>query len=251
MKTTGNTVLITGGSAGIGFETAKIFSALGNKVIITGRNQEQLDVALSQLTNAAAIVGDISNDTDVENLVVTVKNHFPQLNILVNNAGKAVSHSLMDGMDGYKFAEEIMRTNYLSVIRLNQLLLPILAEKEEAAIVNVTSVVAIVPRSLSTYSASKAAVHSYTLSLRKELIHANKNVKVFELMPPLVNTKFSAEIGGEKGIPPSEVALALLKGLKEDHFEIHVGKTQYIYDLYLKSPEEAFNAMNGMSQKKD
>lgn len=87
-------------------------------------------------------------------------------------------------------------------------------------------------------------MHSYTLSLRTVLEQTNSKVKVFELMPPLVNTRFSSEIGGENGIPPLEVAQALLDGFKNDNFEIHVGQTQYIYDLYLKSPKEALNVMN-------
>ncbi len=250
MKTTGNTVLITGGSAGIGFETAKLLSSIGNKVIITGRNPDQLNSALTQLTNASGIVGDISNKTDVENLVAIIRKDYSRLNIVINNAGNAVLHDLLDNNDDFGIAEQEMLTNYLSVIRLNQKLLPILMEEEEAAIINVSSILAIVPRYIatSTYSASKAALHSYTLSLRTALTQTNSNVKVFELMPPLVNTQFSAEIGGQNGIPALDVAQALLNGLKNDNYEIHVGQTQYIYDLYLKSPEEALKAMN---QKRD
>ena len=246
MKTTKNTVLITGGSAGIGFEIAKLFSTQGNKVIITGRNQDQLDLALSQLSNASAIVGDISNKTDVENLVSTIRKEYPQVNVVINNAGNAILHDLLDDRDSFGIAEAEMLTNYLSVVRLNQQLLPLLMKREEAAIINVSSVLAIVPRSIatSTYSASKAALHSYTLSLRTALAQTDSTVKVFELMPPLVNTRFSTEIGGENGIPPLEVAQALLDGLKNDIFEIRVGQTQYIHDLYLKSPEEALTVMN-------
>jgi uncharacterized oxidoreductase len=114
----------------------------------------------------------------------------------------------------------------------------------EAAIVNVSSIVAIVPGSLSTYSASKAALHSYTQSLRIALAKANSNVQVYELMPPLVDTEFSAPIGGKNGISAARVAAELLDGLKNDTYEIRVGNTQVIYDLYLKSPEDALMAMN-------
>jgi len=246
MKTTENTVLITGGSAGIGLEIARLFSAQGNKVIITGRNQNLLDEALSQLPNATAIVGDISKSEDVENLVTIIKKDYPQLNVVVNNAGYAALHNLLDDSDSFGIAQQEMLTNYLSTIRLNQAFLPLLSEKEDAAIINVSSVAAIVPGATGTptYSASKAALHSYTLSLRTRLSQTKSKVKVFELMPPLVNTRFSAEIGGENGMPPLEVAQALIDGLKNDNFEIHVGQTQYVYDLYLKSPEEALNVMN-------
>ena len=107
-----------------------------------------------------------------------------------------------------------MLTNYLSVIRLNEQLLPLLKQQPEAAIVNVSSIVAFVPGArLATYAASKAALHSYTLSLRHKLAQST-GVKVFELMPPLVNTEFSAEIGGQNGIAPSVVAEALVEALR-------------------------------------
>lgn len=244
MKTTGNTILITGGSAGIGLEIAKLLSANGNQVIITGRNQDRLDKALLQLPSAVGILSDVSDAADVESLVATLKSEFPTLNMVINNAGRALLHNLLTDRNGFDVAEDEMRTNYLSIIRLNQLLLPQLMAQAEAAIVNVSSVVAIVPGSLSTYSASKAALHSYTQSLRIALTKASSNVKVYELMPPLVDTEFSAPIGGKNGISAASVAAELLDGLKNDTFEIRVGNTQIIYDLYLKSPEDALMAMN-------
>ncbi|GAB3978031.1 SDR family oxidoreductase [Spirosoma terrae] len=244
MKTTGNTVLITGGSAGIGLEIAKLLSTNGNQVIITGRNQSRLDTALSQVPNAVGFVSDVSDAADVESLVATLKSEFPTLNMVINNAGRALLHNLLADRNGFDVAEDEMRTNYLSIIRLNQLLLPQLMAQAEAAIVNVSSIVAIVPGSLSTYSASKAALHSYTHSLRIALTKASSNVKVYELMPPLVDTEFSAPIGGKNGISAAKVAADLLDGLKNDTFEIRVGNTQFIYDLYRKSPEEALMAMN-------
>lgn len=245
MKTTENTILITGGTSGIGFEIAKLFSASGNKVIIVGRNKKNLNSAISKLTNVSGILGDINNQVDVENMVEIVRKEHPQLNILVNNAGMAILNKLDESFDGGHIAEEEMRTNFFSVIRLNQFFLPLLSQKKEAAIINVSSVVAIVPGlRLATYSASKSALHSYTLSLRSILSHSHDNVKVFEIMPPLVNTKLSSQIGGENGISPTEVAQALLEGMISNNYEIHVGLTQYIYDLYLKSPEMALQAMN-------
>jgi uncharacterized oxidoreductase len=244
MRTTGNTILITGGSAGIGLEIAKLLSATGNQVIITGRNQDRLDTALSQLPNAVGILSDVSDAADVESLVARLKSEFPALNMVINNAGRALVHNLLTDCNGFDVAEDEMRTNYLSVIRLNQLLLPQLTMQAEAAIVNVSSIVAIVPGSLSTYSASKAALHSYTQSLRIALAKANSNVQVYELMPPLVDTEFSAPIGGKNGISAARVAAELLDGLKNDTYEIRVGNTQVIYDLYLKSPEDALMAMN-------
>lgn len=243
MKITGNTVLITGGSAGIGLEIAKLFSQAGNHVIITGRNNERLQKALEYLDNATAIRSDVSDEKEIEVLTERLNNDFPKLNIVVNNAGRAILHNIAEAEDGFSKAQEEMLTNYLSIIRLNEKLLPILKAQTQSAIVNVSSIVAFAPnRVLSTYGASKAALHSYTQSLRLSL--KNTPVKVFELMPPLVNTGFSQEIGGSKGMPPSEVAEQLLHALEKDNYEIHVGRTAELYKLFLSSPQEALLAMN-------
>lgn len=249
MNITNQTVLITGGSAGIGFEIAKLFSAKGNKVIITGRNRERLDRALQFLPGAVAIQGDVSDAADVEAWVEKINREHPDLGILINNAGAAFLYNLATAeVNAYEKAAEEMLTNYLSVIRLNEELLPLLRQQKEAAIVNVSSIVAIVPGSLATYSASKAALHSYTQSLRIAL-ESISAVKVFELMPPLVNTEFSAPIGGSAGIEPSIVADELIKGLENDEYEIRVGQTELIYRLFLSSPSEALKAMNAQRQQ--
>lgn len=244
MKTTGNTVLISGGTAGIGLEIAKLLIAKGNHVIITGRNKERLDKAVAQLGNATGIVNDFSTKEGAEALAKQIATEFPNLNVLINNGANAVLHDYVNGKNGYEAAEAEIVTNYLSVIRLSELLLPQLQKQADAAIVNVTSVVAYVPGSLVGYSASKAALHSYTQSFRHALAQSGSSIKVFELMPPLVDTEFSAPIGGSNGIPPAQVALEFVAGFENDDYEIRVGNTQYIYDLYRKSPDEAFAALN-------
>lgn len=247
MKTTGNTILITGGSAGIGFEIAKAFSEKGNNVIITGRNEARLTSAAAKLKNTTGIVSDVADKQDVEKLVATLKSDFPAINIVINNAG-AASYYLLDNVDNaYERAEGEIITNYLSIIGLNQKLFSLLGAQPEAAIVNVSSIAAFVPNHvIPTYAASKAALHSYTQSLRLTL-QKQTAIKVFELMPPLVNTEFSTEIGGENGIPASEVADALIKAFENDTYEIHVGRTADLFGLFLQSPEQALLAMNPVS----
>jgi uncharacterized oxidoreductase len=244
MKTSNNSILITGGSAGIGFEFAMALSA-GNKVIITGRNEARLAEAAARIPNSTAILGDVSDANDVERLVAAIYKDHPDLNIVINNAGKSAPVYRLDtaGAGAFTKAGEEMLVNYLSVVRLNEMLLPLLKRQASAAIVNVSSIVAIAPGGrLPSYSASKAALHSYTITLRQHL--AKTNVRVFEIYPPLVNTGFSAEIGGAtQGIPPSVVAGDLLKGLEEDRFDIRVGKTAELYQFYLASPEGAIDAM--------
>jgi uncharacterized oxidoreductase len=242
MKTAQNTILITGGSAGIGLEMARLFLSEGHRVLITGRNEQRLQEAATHLPGVETFRGDVSDEGDVSRLVSVIKKDFPQLNIVINNAAAAVLYDLGNDTGGFEKAGAEMRTNFLSVIRLNEYLLPVLKAQQASAIVNVSSIVAIVPGRIPTYSASKAALHSYTQSLRLAL--KNTSVKVFELMPPLVNTEFSRPIGGENGIPPQQVAQDLLDALKTDHYEIHVGRTADIYKLFLSSPAAALEAMN-------
>ncbi|SFD76531.1 uncharacterized oxidoreductase [Chitinophaga sp. CF118] len=243
MKTTNNTILITGGSAGIGFELAKSLSEKGNHVIITGRNADRLEKAAAKLQNVTSIVSDVTNEQDVDKLVSTLNTQFPKLNVVINNAGNAYLYKLTAGVNAVAKAKEEMQTNYFSVISLNEKLLPLLNKQNEAAIVNVSSIVAYAANHvLPGYSATKAALHSYTQSLRITL--QDTNVKVFELMPPLVNTDFSAGIGGANGIPPQVVADEFLTSLEKDEYEIRVAGTADFYKFFLSAPQDALNMLN-------
>ncbi|HZY37154.1 MAG TPA: SDR family NAD(P)-dependent oxidoreductase [Mucilaginibacter sp.] len=237
-------VLITGGGSGIGFEVAKLLSQKNNKVIITGRSEARLQKAVSQLNNVDYIAADINSETDIKLLVKKINEEYGSLDILINNAAQGSAYKLDAEVNAYDKAVDEIQTNYLSVIRLTEKLLPLLSNQREAAIVNVTSIVAFVPGiNLPTYAASKAALHSYTQALRHTLARTT-HIKVFELMPPLVNTEFSAEIGGANGIPPELVAEGLIEGLERDEYELHIGKTADMYKLFLSSPQEAMNALN-------
>lgn len=245
MNITGKTVLITGGGSGIGFEIAKLLSSKGNKVIITGRSEERLKKAAAQLNNVSYIPTDVNSKNDLDNVFERLTNEFGGLDILINNAGQAFLHRLGDGGDAYTKAADEINTNYLSIIRFTDKLLPLLKASKEAAIVNTTSVVVFAPGiDLPTYAASKAALHSYTRALRYSLA-LNTGIKVFELMPPLVDTELSAEIGGkENGIAPEIVAQGLIDGFEKDEYELHIGNTANLYKLYLSSPEEALKVLN-------
>jgi len=246
MKTSNNTILITGGSAGIGLETAKAFLEKGNEVIITGRDAKRLEQAATQLPGVHTLVSDVSSEAAVDELVNTIRTKFPKLNVLINNAGYAALHTLTVGQETWKEAEKEMYTNYISVVRLTEKLLPVLHQQPAAAVVNVSSIVAYAPGlKTPTYSASKAALNSYSKILRLSL--QDTNIKVFELMPPLVNTDFSAGIGGANGIPPEAVAADLLNSMEQDVYNIHTGKTADIYELLKVSPTAALNALNGIT----
>lgn len=240
MNISNKTVLITGGGSGIGLAIAKQLSEKGNKVIITGRTEAKLQQAVAQFENGSYIVADINSKEDVQKLASSIG----ELDILINNAGSASVYNISANSNTADKAAEEIQTNYLSVLKLTESLLPLLSKSPEAAVVNVTSVLALVPAAgVPTYSASKAALHFYTQVLRFELAKTT-NIKVFELMPPLVNTDFSKDIGGEKGIPASEVADGLIAGFESDTYELHIGQTAQMYGLLLQSPQEAFKVMN-------
>ncbi len=232
MKTSGNTIFISGGSAGIGLAFAKKLSEAGNKIIINGRNEARLQTALTQLNQAVAIKGDLSVEADRIRIAKELTDQHPEVNIIINNAGAAFINDLSDSNnDATKKAADEMNTNYLSVIHFTSLMQPHLLSKDQAAIVNVSSIA--VYRSnkyLPTYSASKAALHSYTQGLR-DTFADNNSLNIYEIYPPLVNTDFSAEIGGANGIPASEVADELLLAFEKDQFEVPVGQTKKIHQL--------------------
>lgn len=230
MKTTNNTVFISGGSAGIGLEIAKSFSEKGNKVIINGRNQERLDKALEQLENAIGIQGDLSIESERIRIANELIQNHPDLNIVINNAGEAYYYNLAGNTNSYELAKKEINTNYLTIIHFTELLLPHLLQKD-SAVVNVTSIASLVSYApVPTYAASKAALRSYTQSLRNAL--KETSVKIFEVLPPLVNTSFSAEIGGENGIPPKEVADELLTALEQNQFDVPVGQTKVVLGVF-------------------
>ncbi len=244
MNTSKNTILIIGGTAGIGIEMAKLFLSADNKVIITGRDKKRLDAAVKSLPGVVGIQSDFSDGEQATALVSRVTSEYPELNIVINNAAHAVLYEVGKDLNSYEAAKAEFHTNFLSILRLNDLLIPSLSKQKASAIVNVSSVVAFAATTkLATYGASKAALHSYSQTLRLGL--KDTSIKVFELMPPLINTEFSKEIGGEKGIAPEFVAQHLFDGLAADTFEIHSGQTAEFYKFFHASPAEAFAAMNG------
>jgi uncharacterized oxidoreductase len=245
MFVSNKTILLTGGGSGIGLETAKLLTAKGNNVIIIGRNAETLREAAAGLKNINWFAADITNAAHVDKLVKKLTEDFSDLSIVINNAASAYAYRHADDANAFDKASEEISTNYLSVIRLNEKLLPLLKKQPEAAVVNVSSIVAFAPNAfIPTYSDTKAALHSYTLALRFTLSRDTK-VKVFELMPPLVKTQLSKEIGGmENGIPSVDVAQALIDGIENDVYEIHVAGTREFRELYLSNPTAAFDLLN-------
>lgn len=236
MKTSGNTVFITGGSAGIGLAIAKKLQAAGNKIIINGRNEERLQRALAELKDAEGIQGDLSVEADRRRIAEELKTNYPDVNIIVNNAGAAFGYLLSETTDAHEKALVEMNTNYIAVIHFTELLLPHLLKKSDSAVINISSIAVYGSHKfLPTYGATKAALHSYTVALRMTY-EEQKNLQIYEVYPPMVNTEFSAEIGGANGIPASEVADELLVALEQNQFDVPVGETK----IYAAAAEQAF-----------
>jgi uncharacterized oxidoreductase len=185
MKSSGNTILITGGGSGIGAALAQRFHDAGNTVIVAGRRRDALEAAIAGRPNMHAITLDIESAASVEAFAQDLLAAHPALNVLINNAG-IMQHEDIDTRRDLAGTEATITTNLLGPIRLINSLVDHLKAQPDSAIVNVTSGLAFVPLVVAaTYSATKAAIHSYTVSLRDALAG---QVEVLELAPPAVQT---------------------------------------------------------------
>ncbi len=185
MKLTGNTILITGGGSGIGEALARRFHDLGNTVIVAGRRQETLEAAAADRDHMHAMTLDIDSAEAIREFAARVVGRFPALNVLINNAGIMRMEQLAQQRE-LDDAEATVTTNLLGPIRLTDALVDHLTAQPNAAIVNVTSGLAFVPLvPAPTYSATKAAIHAYTICLREAL---KDKIEVIELAPPAVQT---------------------------------------------------------------
>ena len=192
MQTTGNTILITGGGSGIGRGLAEAFHNAGNQVIISGRRKAALDEVTAANPGMVSLTVDMTDKADIVRFAAEVIERFPALNAVINNAGIMVDEDVLAAPDYLDIAEATIATNLLGPIRLTAALIPHLLQQARAAIMTVSSGLAFVPKaSTPTYSATKAAIHSYTQSLRYQL--RNTAVEVIEIAPPYVQTTLQGE----------------------------------------------------------
>jgi uncharacterized oxidoreductase len=228
MKLSGNTVLITGGTSGIGFELAARFQAKGNTVIVTGRDPAGLARAQAALPGLHTVRSDVADPAAVIALHREVTQAFPDLNMLINNAGIMRKINLQAGTADLEEMTREIDINLSGCIRMVMQFLPHLMARRSAAIVNVTSGLAFVPFPISpVYSAAKAGLHSFTQSLRVQLKHTG--VKVFELAPPATETPlfrgdFSADdLRFVTPMPLETLGRHAMAGLERDVLEIRPG----------------------------
>ncbi|MDF5734199.1 MAG: SDR family oxidoreductase [Nostoc sp.] len=192
MKITGNTILITGGGSGIGRGIAEAFHKKGNQVIIAGRRQQVLDEVTAANPGIKSILLDINDRDGIHSFGKQVAQDYPGLNVVINNAGIMKAEDIKSLPDYLDDAEEIVTTNVLGPIRLTAVLLPLLQSQPHAAVLTVSSGLAFVPlANAPTYCATKAAIHSYSVSLRQQL--KGTTTEVIEIIPPYVQTHLTGE----------------------------------------------------------
>jgi len=236
-------MLITGGTSGIGLAFAEEFLKLGNTVIICGRRVERLNTLKANHPGLMTIACDVADAKQREDLCRKVLKDYPETNILMNNAGIQLLADLTNPVNLKKIHEEI-ETNLVAPIHLSSLFAKHLATKKDSALINISSGLAFAPLSfMPVYCATKAAIHSLTMSLRHQL--KNTPVKVFEIIPQSTDTELGHERRADKtqthgGMPVSEFLTEAMEALKNDVLEAAIGESK---GLRAKR-EEMFNIMN-------
>src|SRR3954471_18538937 len=228
MKLTGRTILITGGSAGIGLAFALKFAELGNEVIVTGRRQKALDAVKARYPKLHTIQSDVADPAQIAALATRVKADFPKLDVLMNNAGVMLYKNLrVPAADLAELMAEV-NINVGGVIGMTSAFIDILT-RNKGSLINVSSGLAFVPLPPAPiYSATKAAIHSYTQSLRFQL--AETGVEVIEIMPPAVKTDMTAELveGGCEASTTEELVKQSFSSMQKAAFEIRPGQAKML-----------------------
>jgi uncharacterized oxidoreductase len=227
MEVKKNTVLITGGGSGIGRSLASAFVQNGSNVIICGRDERKLEIAKELTPELHTKVCDVTSEEQRQALFEWVKEYFPALNMLINNAGvmRIVDLTQIDASDS-RVSQEV-EINLVSPIKLSLMFLPLLTTQPQAAVVNISSGFAYVPDAgTPIYCATKAAIHSFSQSLRYQL--RNTPVEVFEVLPPGVDTDLNSEGNFDK-ISPDKVAEVVLKEMVKGTTEIRIGQANPLF----------------------
>ncbi|MBN3761887.1 SDR family NAD(P)-dependent oxidoreductase [Burkholderia sp. Ac-20365] len=221
MKLTGNTIFITGGGSGIGRGLAEALHKRGNKVIISGRRAERLQATIDANPGMRAVSLDMTDPSDVQAVAAKLIAEYPDLNVLINNAGVMYPDGAQGPVD-----DDLLRTtvdtNLLGPIRMTSALIEHLKTRDDAVVANVTSVLGFVPLAIAAvYSSTKAALHSYTLSQRYLL--RDSNVSFIEIAPPWVRTELLNSTEEERAMPLDTFIEGAIEQLGTDANEILVG----------------------------
>jgi len=243
----GNTILITGGSSGIGLEMANRLSDLGNTVIITGRKMAKLEQVKRQFPKLHIIQSDVSKPDEIEKLYETIIKDFTSLNVLVNNAGIMRNLNLHDESIDLQDVNREIAINLSGPVRMVQQFLPLLKSKPAAAIINISSGLAFIPFPISpVYSATKAGLHAYTQALRIQL--KNTRIKVFEIAPPGTDTPLQDDFADVPDNGPmmsvNKLVRAAIRQLQKDRYEIRPGLANILKLISRIAPKQGLKLLS-------
>jgi len=243
MKINNNKILITGATAGIGKALTETFLKLDNQIIAVGRNKEKLN-ELEKLDNRIIpFQCDISKQEELDRLTLFIEQEHQDLNILINNAGIQYNYNFARERQLLHKVEYEINVNFLAPLKLITLLLPTIQTNDNSAIVNISSGLAIVPKAQApVYCGTKAGIHIFSKSLRYQL----DKVKVFEIIPPIVETAMT-EGRGKRKISPQRLVDEFIKAFKKNKYEVNIHKVKLLRIINRISPSIADRIMRGLT----
>lgn len=245
MQLTNNTILITGGSSGIGLEMSRQFLELGNKVLICGRSVEKLTQAERELPGVVTFACDLSVDSELNRLHTWIANNHPSCNVLINNA--AIVHKTNFRADAkmIRKAKAEIQTNLIAPIALTSLILPILESNKNPSIINITTGLVYTPRAVyPIYNATKAGLHAFTQTLRLQL--KGLPIGVIEVLMTVVDTPWHQGNAPKMANAPEKAVAEMMRQLQRDHSEIRIGKVKLLYYMSRLAPAFMLKKINGI-----
>lgn len=241
MDLSGNTLLITGASSGIGRALSEAFLRSQNQVIGVGRNQAALEEISMKYPNFHGIKADLAEEEGLKRIVAIVQRDYPNINVLINNAGIQHQYSWLQAQDAWSKIDQELSINLVAPLKLTASLVPVLQKNPNPMVVNISSALAIVPKqSAPVYCASKAGLHIFSKALRYQL--EKKGIRVMEVLPPLVDTPMTE--GRHKGeVTPESLAKDFMNAFQRNQQELNVGKTKLLRTLKRLAPRIADNIL--------
>lgn len=245
MNLTGNTVVITGGSSGIGFEFARVLIQRKNQVIICGRSVEKLEQAKQALPSVQIFPCDLSQASERIHFAEWVAKHFPQTNILINNAAIVHKTNFFSDSEIIMKAELEMQTNFIAPVALTKLFFPELKRNPNPAIIYITTGLVYAPRAIyPIYCATKSALHSFIQTARFQ--NNEKLIDIYEVLMPSVNTPWHQGNPPKIAIPVEKAVKEMCQKLEKGEKEIRVGGANLLYLMSRIAPAFALNKINSL-----
>jgi len=240
----GNKIIITGATRGIGLEMLDKFHQLDNQIIAIARNQKALIELRNKYEDITTVQCDLSDEKSIDELVKEIKSTHSDVNTLINNAGVQVNFYDSKFGEEQKSLQSIkdeIQINLSAPIELTYRLIPIITQNKNASIVNVSSGLAFAPKkSAPVYCGTKAAIHIFSKALRYQ--YEESDLKIFEIIPPLVETDMTKGRGTGK-LTPNQLVEEFIRAYKKDKFEVNIGKTKLLRFIQRISPKIADNIL--------